>query len=176
LIGCEDASLENDCCIDGCPDVTFVTYQAEAKCRAILVNRLRIENEKLKMDALASEDLELINKVLADYQVFVSKAENYEKRREELFKKIGLDGKTFWEIVDAECGDRREELEDLFCDFRDAVIAARDYNSRSLDIVKKNLKEMGMQDYDINDPACYDKSGNVSEKCHTMQNILDRQA
>ena len=40
------------------------------------------ENEKIKMDALASEDLELINKVLADYQVFVSKAENYEKRRE----------------------------------------------------------------------------------------------
>jgi len=134
------------------------------------------ENEKIKMDALASEDLELINKVLADYQVFVSKAENYEKRREELFKKIGLDGKTFREIVDEESGDRREELEDLFCDFRDAVIAARDYNSRSLDIVKKNLKEMGMQDYDINDPACYDKSGNVSEKFHTMQNILDRQA
>ncbi|MBR3536405.1 MAG: hypothetical protein IKN85_11325 [Oscillospiraceae bacterium] len=134
------------------------------------------ENEKVKMDALASEDLELINKVLADYQVFVSKAENYEKRREELFKKIGLDGKTFREIVDAESGDRREELEDLFCDFRDAVIAARDYNSKSLDIVKKNLKEMGMQDYDINDPACYDKSGNVSEKFHTMQNILDRQA
>ena len=134
------------------------------------------ENEKIKMDALASEDLELINKVLADYQVFVSKAENYEKRREELFKKIGLDGKTFREIVDSESGDRREELEDLFCDFRDAVIAARDYNSRSLDIVKKNLKEMGMQDYDINDPACYDKSGNVSEKFHTMQNILDRQA
>ena len=134
------------------------------------------ENEKIKMDALASEDLELINKVLADYQVFVSKAENYEKRREELFKKIGLDGKTFREIVDMETGDRREELEDLFFDFRDAVIAARDYNSRSLDIVKKNLKEMGMQDYDINDPACYDKSGNVSEKFHTMQNILDRQA
>lgn len=134
------------------------------------------ENEKTKMDALASENLELINKVLADYQVFVSKAENYEKRREELFKKIGLDGKTFREIVDMETGDRREELEDLFFDFRDAVIAARDYNSRSLDIVKKNLKEMGMQDYDINDPACYDKSGNVSEKFHTMQNILDRQA
>lgn len=134
------------------------------------------ENEKTKMDALASEDLELINKVLADYQVFVSKAENYEKRREELFKKIGLDGKTFREIIDMETGDRREELEDLFFDFREAVIAARDYNSRSLDIVKKNLKEMGMQDYDINDPACYDKSGNVSEKFHTMQNILDRQA
>jgi len=134
------------------------------------------ENEKTKMDALASENLELINKVLADYQVFVSKAENYEKRREELFKKIGLDGKTFREIIDMETGDHREELEDLFFDFRDAVIAARDYNSRSLDIVKKNLKEMGMQDYDINDPACYDKSGNVSEKFHTMQNILDRQA
>ena len=134
------------------------------------------ENEKTKMDALASEDLELINKVLADYQVFVSKAENYEKRREELFKKIGLDGKTFREIIDMETGDRREELEDLFFDFREAVIAARDYNSKSLDIVKKNLKEMGMQDYDINDPACYDKSGNVSEKFHTMQNILDRQA
>lgn len=132
------------------------------------------ENEKTKMDALASENLELINKVLADYQVFVSKAENYEKRREELFKKIGLDGKTFREIVDAESGDRREELEDLFCDFRDAVIAARDYNSRSLSIVKKNLKENGMVGNDA-DPACYDKSGNISESGYLMHNILDRQ-
>jgi hypothetical protein len=134
------------------------------------------ENEKLKLDALASEDLELINKVLSDYQVYVSKAENYEKRREELFKKIGLDGKTFKEIIEMENGDRREELEDLFCDFRDAVIAARDYNSRSLDMVKKNMKEMGMQDGDQNDPACYDKDGNISEKYHSAMNLLDRQA
>jgi len=134
------------------------------------------DNEKLKMDALASDDLQLINKVLAEYQIFVTKAEIYEKRRNELFRKIGLDGKSFREIVDMENGDRREELEDLFCDFRDAVMTAREYNSRSLDIVKKNLKETGMQDYDVNDPACYDKSGNISERGYSVQNILDRQA
>ena len=134
------------------------------------------DNEKVKMDALASEDLGLINKVLSDYQVYVSKAENFEKRREELFKKIGLDGKTFKEIVDLETGERREELEDLFCDFRDAVEAARDYNSRSLEIVKKNLKEMGMQDGEKNDPACYDKDGHISDKGYLIHNILDRKA
>ena len=99
------------------------------------------DNEKLRLDALASDDLQLINKVLADYQVYVTKAEIYEKRRNELFKKIGLDGKSFREIVDMETGERREELEDLFYDFRDAVMSARDYNSQSLDLVKKNLKE-----------------------------------
>jgi hypothetical protein len=134
------------------------------------------ENEKLKMDALASEDLELINKVLADYQIFVLKAENYEKRREELFRKIGLDGKTFREIVNLETGDRREELEDLFLDFRDAVMSARDYNAKSLSIVKNNLRESGMLDNEVTDPACYDKSGNVSDNGYLMHNILDRQA
>ena len=51
-------------------------------------------NEKNKMDALESDNLKLINEVLSDYQVFVTRAELYEKRRKELFKKIGLDGKT----------------------------------------------------------------------------------
>lgn len=134
------------------------------------------DNEKVKLDALASDDLNLINKVLSDYQIYVTKAEIYEKRRNELFKKIGLEGKTFRAIVEMETGERREELEDLFCDFRDAVESAREYNRRSLDIVKKNLKETGMQDYDINDPACYDKSGNVSERGYSQLNILNRQA
>jgi hypothetical protein len=50
LIGCEDASLENDCCLDNhCDGASFITYQAEAKCRATLVHQLRLENEKLKM-------------------------------------------------------------------------------------------------------------------------------
>ena len=96
-------------------------------------------NEKNKMDALESDNLKLINEVLSDYQVFVTRAELYEKRRKELFKKIGLDGKTFREIVDMETGVQREELENLFLDFRDAVSTAREYNSRSLEIVKKNL-------------------------------------
>lgn len=134
------------------------------------------DNEKNKMDALESDNLKLINEVLSDYQVFVTRAELYEKRRNELFKKIGLDGKTFREIVDMETGVQREELENLFLDFRDAVTAAREYNSRSLEIVKKNLKETGMQDYDINDPACYDKSGNIPERGYSHTNLLNRQA
>lgn len=134
------------------------------------------DNEKTKLDALASDDLKLINRVLSEYQIYVTKAEIYEKRRIELFKKIGLDGKTFREIVDMESGDRREELEDLFCDFRDAVTMAREYNTRSLEIVRKNLKETGMQGYDINDPACYDKSGTISERGYSQMSILDRQA
>lgn len=135
------------------------------------------ENEKTKMEALDSEDLQLINKVLSEYQIYVTKAEIYEKKRNELFKRLGLEGKTFRAIVDMETGDRHDELEDLFYDFREAVMAARDYNSRSLEIVKKNLKETGIQGYDgITDPACYDKSGNFSGKNYSQMSILDRQA
>lgn len=134
------------------------------------------DSEKEKMDALESDNLKLINEVLSGYQVFVTRAELYEKRRKELFKKIGLDGKTFREIVDMESGEQREELEILFMDFRDAVNTAREYNKKSLEIVKKNLKETGMQDYEVNDPACYDKSGNVHEKGYSQTGILNRQA
>lgn len=50
LMACEDASLENDCCMDGrCTDVSFITYRAEAQCRAAMVHQLRLENERLKM-------------------------------------------------------------------------------------------------------------------------------
>lgn len=131
------------------------------------------DNEKQKMDALSSEDLPLINKVLSEYQIYVTKAEVYEKKRTELFKKLGIEGKTFRDIVDTETGERHDELEDLFYDFREAVMSAREYNRRSLEIVKKNLRETGLDGYE-NDPACYDRKGTVSEKLSEM-NILDRQ-
>jgi hypothetical protein len=134
------------------------------------------ENEKQKTDALQSDDLQAINNILSEYQVYVSKVEMYEKKRSELFKKLGLEGKSFRQIIDTETGDRKEELEDLLYDFSDAVAKASEYNKRSLDIVRKNLKENGVQGYDgITDPACYDKKGNVSEKNY-QTGILDRQA
>lgn len=135
------------------------------------------KNEKIKMGALASDDLQMINKVLSEYQVYVTKAEIYEKKRNELFRRLGLEGKTFRAIIDMETGDCHDELEDLFYDFREAVMSAREYNNRSLDIVRKNLKETGNQGYDgVTDPACYDKNGTLSEKNYSPMNILDRQA
>ena len=88
-----------------------------------------------------------------------------------------MEGKTFRAIIDMETGDCHDELEDLFYDFREAVMSAREYNNRSLDIVRKNLKETGNQGYDgVTDPACYDKNGTLSEKNYSPMNILDRQA
>lgn len=135
------------------------------------------ENEKEKMNALSSDDLAKINKILSEYQIYVKKTELYEKRRKELFGKIGIEGKTFKEIVDMETGENHEELEDLFYSFRDAVMSAKEYNMRSLEIARNNIKAMGMLDYDgISDPACYDKNGMISENQFSDIGLLNRKA
>jgi hypothetical protein len=134
------------------------------------------ENEIQKTEALESDDLCAINNILSEYQVYVSRVEMYEKKRSELFKKLGLEGKSFRQIIDSETGDRKGELEDLLYDFKDAVAKVSEYNKRSLDIVRRNLRENGVRGYDgTTDPACYDKKGNVSESNY-QTSILDRQA
>ncbi len=135
------------------------------------------DKEKEKMNALDSDNLAEINKILSEYQIYVKQTELYEKRRVELFKKIGTEGKTFREIVDMETGERHEELEDLFYSFRDAVMSAKEYNMRSLKIARENIKATGMLEHDgISDPACYDKNGMVSENQFSDTGLLNRKA
>ncbi len=134
------------------------------------------DNEERKMEALASDDLTEINRILSEYQIFVKKTEQFENRRLELFKKLGLDGKTFRAIIEEENDENREELEDLFYSFRDAVMRTKEYNSKSLKIVRENVKTLGNVDYDEGDPACYDRHGNVPEKQFSSMSLLDKKA
>lgn len=135
------------------------------------------EKEKQKLEALESDDLTEINRILSDYQVYIKKTELFEKRREELFRELGLEGKTFREIIETEPAEYRDELEDLFCSFRDAVTDTREYNRRSLEIVRKNLRSTEVFDYEgISDPACYDRNGSFSDESFTGKSILNKQA
>lgn len=134
------------------------------------------ENEKDKTDALASYNLEKINTILSDYQVFIMKVEQFEQKRNELQKKLGLEGKTFRAIVESENGECREELEDLFYSFRDAVMKTREYNRKSLEIVRENMRALGMLDYDgISDPACYNKEGTLPEMKLSGKSLFNRE-
>ncbi len=135
------------------------------------------DKEKEKMNALDSDDLVKINKILSEYQIYVKKTEIFEKRRVELFKKIGIEGKTFKSIVDMETGDNHEELEDLFYSFRQAVMSAKEYNMHALEIARDNIKATGMLEHDgISDPACYDKNGMISENQFSDIGLLNRKA
>ena len=63
--------------------------------------------------------------------------------------------------------------------YQDAIVEAYRIQAEAmmdLESTQKNLKETGMQDYDINDPACYDKSGNIPERGYSHTNLLNRQA
>ena len=50
-------------------------------------------NEEEKMNALSSDNLTKINKILSEYQMFIKMAEQYEKKRQQLFNLgfVGLD-------------------------------------------------------------------------------------
>ena len=135
-----------------------------------------LEVEREKADALLSNDLTLINEVLAEYQVWVKRTEQYEHRRQEMFKELGLEGKSFRAIIESETGDCREELEDLFYRFREAVVKTKEYNNKSLEIVRENVKTLGNINYDEGDPACYDKRGTVPERQFSSMNLLDKKA
>jgi len=135
-----------------------------------------LEKEKEKLEALSSDDLAQINRILSEYQVLVKKTEQYEKKRMELFKELGLENMTFRAIVESESGDCREELEDLFYRFREAVVKTKEYNNKSLEIVRENVKTLGNINYDEGDPACYDKRGTVPERQFSSMNLLDKKA
>ncbi|MBE6842843.1 MAG: flagellar protein FlgN [Ruminococcus sp.] len=135
-----------------------------------------LEKEKEKLEALSSDDLAQINRILSEYQVLVKKTEQYEKKRMELFKELGLENMTFRAIVESESGDCREELEDLFYRFREAVVKTKEYNNKSLEIVRENVKTLGNINYDEGDPACYNKHGTVPEKRFSSMNLLDKKA
>ncbi len=134
-------------------------------------------NEEEKMNALSSDNLTKINKILSEYQMFIKMAEQYERKRQQLFKEQGLEGKTFREIIDMETGQSHDELEELFYDFQEAVTVARDFNRRSLEITKNNLHNSDILSYnDVTDPACYDQSGTISSSKYSGVNLLDRKA
>ena len=134
-------------------------------------------NEEERMNALSSDNLTKINKILSEYQMFIKMAEQYEKKRQQLFEELGLDGKTFREIIDMETGESRDQLEDLFYDFQEAVTSARDFNRHSLEITRENIHNSDILNYnEVTDPACYDQSGTLSPSKFTSVNLLDRKA
>lgn len=123
--------------------------------------------EREKMCALLSDDLSRIEKCLNEHQTTLKKTELYEERRENLQAKLGLEGKSFRQIIAMTDGDEHESLRKLYNRFKVAVDNVSHSNKTSLQIAETNMRIIESLSPSVNDAKCYDNNG-VSSKRKNM--------
>lgn len=125
------------------------------------------KKEEAKLKALYSRDLTKINEILTEHQKTEKLVSDYEKKRLQLHEKLGLSGKTFKEIIDAENGEFKTELQSLYNRLRISVRNTKRYNQKSLEFSQMNLDIIRqINDSGLSDPQCYNSKGitNTSKK------------
>lgn len=120
--------------------------------------------EREKMCALLSDDLSRIEKCLNEHQSMLKKTEYYEKQREKLQKEIGLEGKSFRQIIAMTDGDEHDRLRKLYNRFKVAVDNVSHSNKTSLQIAETNMRIIESMSTSVNDAKCYDNNGVSSRR------------
>ncbi|MCM1227771.1 MAG: flagellar protein FlgN [Clostridium sp.] len=123
--------------------------------------------EREKMSALLSDDLNRIEKCLNEHQTTIKKTEIYEAEREKLQAKLGLDGKSFRQIMVMTEGEEYDMLKKLYIRFRAAVDNVSHSNKTSLQIAETNMRIIESMTASVNDAKCYDSNG-ISAKRRNM--------
>lgn len=137
-------------------------------------NAAATEEEKLR--ALLSDDLHRIERALTVHQRLIKQVEQYEKQRAALQERLGLQGKTFKEIISMEDVSHQQELKSLFSSFDAAIRNIKHSNSRSLDIARLNLQILEeLQPAGVTDSHCYTQSGTVEHNSKSS-GMLHKQA
>lgn len=132
-----------------------------------------MKKEEQKMKALYSRDLTKINEILRQHQETEKLVADYESRRMELHKSLGLEGKTFREIID-ESTTGKEELMELYSKLSGYVMNTKEYNSKSLDFAKMNLEIVDSIKSDgISDAQCYDSSGKTTASANNKSTFFN---
>lgn len=101
---------------------------------------LMLEEEKAKLDALLSYDLEKVEHSIGTQQAFEKQMGNFERKREELQEKLGIEGKTFREIAEIAQGEEKKTLQTLFARVEQSVNDVKYHNEKSMEFVRMNLK------------------------------------
>lgn len=100
-------------------------------------------DEQKKRAALLSDNLEQVDKALANQQAASMQMESLERRREELQEQAGFGGRTFREIVDSLEGREQELFLRLFERVSSAIAEIKANNARSMEIARANLQMIG---------------------------------
>ncbi len=120
------------------------------------------KKEQEKMNAMLSNDVKYVEKVIAEYQFTVKKMQDFEQKRIELFIMEDIEDVNFKTVIESFEGDERKNLKKLYDEFVLHVKNIKDFNSRSLEIANLNLKimdELNMNNDNISDPNCYNQNG-----------------
>lgn len=108
------------------------------------------EEEKDKLDALLSHDLQRMERSIAQQQAVEKKMEQLEELRESLQRAAGFEEMTGQQIIALLNGEERTELERAYKRLADAVSSVKFYNQKSMDVCKQNLQLIGSE---VVDPA-----------------------
>ena len=83
-----------------------------------------------KLGLLMTKELDKIEESIMMQQAMDKQLQNMEQRRQELFEKAGLNGKTLQEVAELCGGEERKQLTDLYRRLDGAIGNIRFYNER----------------------------------------------
>lgn len=129
--------------------------------------------EEEKFHAMLSDDLSRIEQSLNEHQTSIKLIEQYENRREALQKEMGLEGKTFREIINMCKGEEKAELSEIYSRFELAIHNTNHFNKSAMKVADMNIKLSGGSE-GVSDPRCYDSKGVSKEEKNA--GFLDRKA
>lgn len=100
--------------------------------------------EKEKLDAILQNKLPLLESTIATAQANAMQLSNMERKRLELQKKAGFEGKTFRQLVEAAQEQNKEELRRCFECVEDSVSEIKYYNTKAMQLAESNLHLFGI--------------------------------
>ncbi len=101
------------------------------------------DNERIKMNALLSNDIKRIETAMQQHQSDVKKIELIEKQRRELSEKLGFGKKDFSEIIGLFEGEERNKLAGVKNSLQIAVKNIQYLNRKSMEIANMQLNYYG---------------------------------
>lgn len=97
-----------------------------------------------KLGLLVTKELEKVEESIMMQQAMDKQLENMERRRQELFTRLGLDGKTLKEVARLGSESEERKLTDLYRRLDGAIANIQYYNEKAESLAKIELEKMGL--------------------------------
>ncbi|MDR0920352.1 MAG: flagellar export chaperone FlgN, partial [Oscillospiraceae bacterium] len=131
------------------------------------------EEEKFK--ALYARDTKRIDNAFNVHMDTEEQIKNFESRRIELHKELGLENKSFKEIINSVSGEEQTQLNILYDDLVNSVNVVKEFNKRSLDFAQMNIDIVNEMTGIFTDSKSYNANGTQTNQT-TRPNILNKKA
>ena len=106
-----------------------------------------------KLGLLMTKELDKIEESIMMQQAMDKQLQNMEQRRQELFGRMGLTGKTLQEVAESCGGEERKQLTDLYRRLDGAIGNIRFYNEKAESLAKSELEKMGLDARMVGNPT-----------------------